>query len=92
LNETLIGGRYRGRYEQLSLLFWSLSPTGETDAVELLMSLGARVTPYDAYYITGLIELQHLPASYLEFFSRLGIDLEKLDEEYIKEKKMKESD
>jgi len=81
LNDIRIGGKYykEGLFRYLSPLLWSLSPTGEIDAAELLLSLGARPTPYDAYYILHLIDIRELSTSYLDFFH----DLEKLAKEYV---------
>lgn len=81
LNDIRIGGKYyqEGLFRYLSPLLWSLSPTGEIEAAELLLSLGARPTPYDAYYILHLIDICELSEAYLDFFQ----DLETLAKEYV---------
>lgn len=75
LNHT----RFKGEYK--SPLVVSLEYDGDTEVTELLLSLGAVVTPYDAYHIHSLIGVDY-PLSYLDFFKERGYDLSKLRSQF----------
>jgi hypothetical protein len=59
----------------------SLHREGKTDITELLLSLGAVVSPYDAYHMFAHIGGDY-PLSYLDFFKERGYNLSQLATEY----------
>ncbi len=73
--------RFKGEGPFKSPLVVSLEYDGDTEVTELLLSLGAVVTPYDAYHIHSLIGVDY-PLSYLDFFKERGYDLAELRSQF----------
>ena len=69
------------KFNRKSPIYASLNAKGATEAVELLLSLGAVLTPRDAYHIFSMIGVD-FDISYLDFFENKGYDIRKLQAEF----------
>jgi hypothetical protein len=64
-----------------SPIYFTLDEKGSTEAAELLLSLGAVLTPRYAYHIFSMIGVD-FDISYLDFFEKKGYDIRALQAEF----------
>ena len=73
LNNT----RFKKYFDQPTPLISCINLYGNMEAVDLLLSMGAKVTPYDAYHILFMVDYDiNVPRNvYLDFFLSKGYNI-----------------